>query len=98
MDEKSVKVTCDFCGKEIECPKDMIKKAKKHMCHECFQDRAENGNPEELKDVHVDYPTENLIEEFGFNQMHEEIFKENQRNCTKTFRRFSYRNIRVYTF
>ena len=66
MDEKSVKVTCDFCGKEIECPKDMIKKAKKHMCHECFQDRAENGNPEELKDVHVDYPTENLIEECSY--------------------------------
>ena len=77
MDENSVKVDCDFCGKEMECPKDMLEKAKKHMCHECFLERAENGSGEELKDVHVDFPIENLIEGTAnkmVNQMIGEVF------------------------
>ena len=47
------------------------------MCHECFQNRAENGSDEEIKDVHVDYPTESLIEETAnrmVNQMVDELF------------------------
>ncbi len=60
MSENLTKVNCDFCGKEIECPKDMLEKVKKHMCYECFQDREENSD-EELKDVHVDFPTNELI-------------------------------------
>ena len=28
-DAKSVKVNCSFCGKEIECPKDMLRYAAK---------------------------------------------------------------------
>jgi hypothetical protein len=77
MDENSVNVNCDFCGKKIECPKDMLEKSKKHMCHECFLDKSENGSDVELKDVHVDFPTENLIEETAntmVNQMVDEVF------------------------
>ena len=76
-EHNSVKVNCDFCGMEIECPKDMLEKAKKHMCHKCFQDKAEKGSDEELKDVHVDYPTEELINVTAnrmVNQMVEEVF------------------------
>ena len=77
MDENSVKVNCDFCEKEIECPKDMLEEVKKHMCYECFLEKVENGSDEELKDIHVDFPTEDLIEETAsrmVNQMIEEVF------------------------
>ncbi|HIG93449.1 TPA: hypothetical protein HA242_01215 [Candidatus Woesearchaeota archaeon] len=77
MDKNSVKVNCDFCEKQIECPKDMLEKSKKHMCHECFLEKAENGSDVELKDVHVDFPTENLIEQTAnnmVNEMIEEVF------------------------
>ena len=75
MDKNSVKVNCDFCEKQIECPKDMLEKSKKHMCHECFLEKAENGSDVELKDVHVDFPTENLIEETA-NRMVTEMVDE----------------------
>lgn len=77
MDKEIVKANCDFCGEEIECPKDMLEKAKKHMCHKCFLERTENGSNEDLKDVHVDYPVESLIEETAsnmVNQMIDEVF------------------------
>lgn len=77
MDKEIVKTNCDFCGEEIECPKDMLEKAKKHMCHKCFLERTENGSNENLKDVHVDYPVESLIEEAAsnmVNQMIDEVF------------------------
>ena len=73
----SVKVNCDFCGKEMECPKNMLEKAKKHMCHECFFERLNNGNDEPLKDVHVDFPTNELVPELAnemTNEMVEEMF------------------------
>lgn len=47
------------------------------MCHECFLDKAENGSDEEIKDVHVDFPTENFIEETAdrmVNEMVDEMF------------------------
>jgi len=59
----SVKVNCNFCGSEMECPPHMMEKAKKHMCHKCFYDRAEKGGDENgpLENVHVDIPTNELI-------------------------------------
>lgn len=53
-DVNSVKVNCDFCNKEMECPETMLKTAKKQMCFECFNNQ--NYPDEELKDVHVDMP------------------------------------------
>jgi len=67
---------CSFCCKEIECPKDILN-AKKHMCHVCFQDKIEKSSYEDLKDVHVDYPTEDFIEETAnrmVNKMIDEVF------------------------
>ncbi len=93
MDENSVKVDCDFCGREIECPAHMLATAKSHMCHTCFQDRVENGSSEELKDVHIDYPTEDFIEETAnrmVNRMIDEVFpkvwserKMSSKNCQR---------------
>ena len=56
----SVKVDCSFCGKGIECPEDMLKTSKKHMCYECFI--TYEPSDEEIKDVNVDIPTAKLPE------------------------------------
>ncbi len=63
MTNKSVKVNCNFCGKEIECPEDMLKDAEKHACFECFEDREDKFagmSEEEIGKIHVDYPMEEL--------------------------------------
>ncbi len=61
---KSVKVNCDFCNKEMECPESMLN-AKKQMCFECFNNQ--NYPNEELKNVHVDMPT---------NEIHDKVCSE----------------------
>ena len=89
MDENSVKVNCDFCTKEMECPKEMLEKSKKHMCHICFEKRIEKGSGEDLKDVHVDYPADSLIEETANRMVHdmvEDVFPKmwsNEKNKLK---------------
>lgn len=60
--KESVKVNCSFCGKEIECPKDMLQKSKKHMCYECFQNAGELAKGEDLGEVHVDIPMDKMDE------------------------------------
>ena len=45
------------------------------MCHECFLDKTENGSDEELKDVHVDFPTDELISEVS-DRMTDEMVEE----------------------
>lgn len=77
MDENSVNVKCSFCGKEIECPKNMLEKAKKHICYDCFSEMTKKGSKEELKDVHVDFPPEVVIEQTAgkmVDQMVAEVF------------------------
>ncbi len=59
---KLVKVNCSFCGKEIECPEDMLEKSEKHMCFECFQSVNRNKLPRDLSKVHVDIPMDKLNE------------------------------------
>lgn len=47
------------------------------MCHECFFEKARNGSDEPLKDVHVDFPTNELIPEVAdkmTDEMAQEIF------------------------
>ena len=61
---KSVKVNCDFCSKEMECPETMLN-AKRQMCFECFN--TGNYPDEELKEVHVDMP---------MNEMHDHVCSE----------------------
>ena len=72
-----VKVNCSFCGNEIECPEDMLKKSKKHMCYECFI--THEPSDEEMKDVHVDIPKDKLSEVSASSmadRMVEEAFPE----------------------
>ena len=57
---KPVHVNCSFCGNEIECPEDMLEESKKHMCYECFI--TKELSDEEIKDVHVDIPTDKMPE------------------------------------
>jgi len=72
---KSVKVNCDFCDKQIECPESMLENSKKHMCYECFI--TFEPSEHELTDVHVDIPTNKLAETIASkaaDSMVEEIF------------------------
>ena len=76
--KKSVKVNCSFCGKEIECPENMLK-SKKHMCYNCFQNAGELAKGEDLGQVHVDIPMDKmdeLIPENLTNSLVEEAFPD----------------------
>ena len=60
--EESVPVNCSFCGKQIECPVDMLDKAEKHACFECFTKIGDTISEKDLNKIHVDIPQENAIE------------------------------------
>jgi hypothetical protein len=64
-----VKVKCDCCGKDIECPEEMLKTSKKHLCYSCFQDPKsfKNFKHDELKNVHVDMPLEEVTDDIADN-------------------------------
>ncbi len=66
-DSAVVKVKCDACGKDIECPEEMLKTSKKHLCFTCFQDprSTKDFTDEERKNVHVDIPMEDLTDEMA---------------------------------
>ena len=75
---KSVKVNCSFCEKEIECPENMLEKAEKHMCFECFQDISKKETID-ISKVHVDIPMEKFdetIPELMTNSIVKEVFPE----------------------
>jgi len=75
---KSVKVNCNFCGKEIECPEDMLEKAEKHMCFDCFQG-TDNKETIDASKVHVDIPIDKFnefIPETMTNSIVEDVFPE----------------------
>ena len=79
MDEynkEMVKVNCSYCGKEIECPKDMLDKVEKHACMNCFKNLPKDKNNTK---VHVDIPMneaiDNMAEEFANKQVRE-VFPE----------------------
>ena len=77
--KESVKVNCSFCGKEIECPKDMLQKSKKHMCYDCFQNAGELAKGADLGEVHVDIPMDKmdeLIPENLTNSLVKEVFPD----------------------
>ena len=62
--EELVKVKCDHCGKDIDCPKHMMATSKKHLCYSCFLDpeSVKGFSDEELEKVHVDAPMEELMD------------------------------------
>jgi hypothetical protein len=57
-DEESVPVNCSFCGKQIECPANMLKSAEKHACFECFTKIGDTISDADLGKIHVDMPAE----------------------------------------
>jgi len=61
MEHKITKVNCSFCGKEIECPEDMMN-AKKHSCFECFDKLKEHWSDKEIGKIHVDMPMDKVHE------------------------------------
>ena len=76
---KMIKVKCCICGKDIECPEEMMKTSKKHMCYKCFQNpkNYKKFNRDERKNVHVDIPLENLMDTIADNfasMMVDELF------------------------
>ena len=63
MTEKTVKVKCNFCSKEMECPEDTVKNVEKYACFECFkkkEDEFSGMSEEELGKIYVDFPPEEL--------------------------------------
>ena len=73
---KIIKVKCSFCGKDMECPDEMLKTSKRHMCYECFQ-KSDTIRDKDMKDIHVDIPTNELsdtiAESFADNAV-DEVF------------------------
>ncbi len=70
-------VNCSFCGKEIECPADMINKVEKHACFECFSNFDATMSEKEILKMHVDIPKKDLSDmaaEHAVNKMLQEIF------------------------
>ena len=99
-----VKIICDCCGKEIECPEHMLKTSKKHVCYQCFQN-PKNFNTftdEERKNVHVDIPMEQIADTVADNfaatmvdEMFPEIWSKKKRRIQRIFKKRSRkRNVR----
>lgn len=66
MKERTVKVNCSFCGKEIECPENM-KNSEKHACFDCFQKISRNPRKrKKIGKVHVAIPKDRVSEMFNF--------------------------------
>jgi hypothetical protein len=73
---KIIKVQCSFCGKDMECPEDMLATSKRHMCYECFQ-KSDTITDKDLKNIHVDIPMDefsDVIAENFAEDMIDEVF------------------------
>jgi len=79
MDKGSVKINCSFCGKEIECPENMLN-TEKHACFECFEKimekkEGEKMTEEDIEKIHVDIPRDKA-DEIADNYMIESVMSE----------------------
>ncbi len=78
-DEGIVAVNCSYCGKEIECPENMLAQAEKHACVACFENLSQDKN--DHTKIHVDIPLKmdnaikNMAGDFAEKQV-EEVFPE----------------------
>jgi uncharacterized protein (DUF2252 family) len=59
--QKMINVTCDFCGKEMECPEELLEKSEKHMCSTCFQN-IDSFRDQDLGEVHIDMSRDEIDE------------------------------------
>jgi|YNPBryantNP2012_1023418.scaffolds.fasta_scaffold03956_7 hypothetical protein len=79
--EVMVKVKCDWCGKEIECPEEMMKTSKKYMCSECFRDpeNVKSMKKTGIGNIYIDADLEDMLDftaEDLARGMVEELFPE----------------------
>jgi hypothetical protein len=93
-----VKVKCDSCGKDIECPEEMLKTSKKHLCYACFQDpkSTKDFTEDERKNVHVDIPAENLVDDVAdkfASMMVTEVFPQVWSKDKENFRELSKKDL-----
>lgn len=101
MDESLVKTNCDTCGSEMDCPKDMLEKTKKRMCHACFLGEMGKGSKEEFMDTYVDFHGDEFILGMADDmaqEMVDEIFKEMWSDRKKEFKYKSKREIAYEMF
>ena len=95
---KIIKVKCCICGKDIECPEEMMKTSKKHMCYTCFQNpkNYKKLNKDERKNVHVDIPVNNLMDTIADNftsMMVDELFPNLWAEKKEEFKELSKKNL-----
>ena len=67
-------IKCDFCSKVISCPEDELN-MDKHACYECFLKQEELLPDEELDQIQVDIPDEEL-NNIAVRNIVEETFPE----------------------
>jgi hypothetical protein len=70
--EKMLKLKCNFCNKEINCPWE-DKDARFHSCYPCFEQRQENMSEGDLDETQVDVPPEKMNELFSEELLEEEF-------------------------
>lgn len=72
--EDIVKTKCDFCGREIECPRNAIN--LKQCCFECFQKLPEKMDEIPVGKLHIDIPLNETdkMNEFVAGSITERIF------------------------
>jgi len=61
LNQKMVNVTCDFCGREMECPEELLETSKKHMCSICFKN-IDSFKDQDIGEVHVDMNNDEIDE------------------------------------
>lgn len=74
MKKNIIKTKCDFCGKEIECPIEMID--LKQCCFDCFIKLPEKMNEIPVGKLHIDVPLKDndKMNEFVAMNITERIF------------------------
>jgi len=75
---ETIKVNCDFCSKEIECPENMMK-SERHACFECFNKMKDKWSGDDFEKVHVDIPMDKMDEimpEMLMNSVLNEVFPQ----------------------
>ena len=70
---ESAKTKCDWCGKEMECPKNRL--AEKQVCIKCFTDKTDEMEKIPVGKLHIDLRIDNFHElaEFMVNSIDEMV-------------------------
>lgn len=99
MESNEVKVNCNFCGKEIPCPVDMV--AQKHACYDCFLGLKEEVSDEEIEKIHVAIPTEKAMQampDMVMSYAMEEIFPKLWKDQKEEFKEMSRKELAEISF